>query len=105
MTTTLAYGLTRTRDVPGSRLALLLVLGTLLFSAGVIPNYLLVKSLHLLNTYWAVILPGTVSAFNLVVIRQFFGRWDTEEPMRLRIERVGATGAPRPAMAVVLMIV
>jgi putative aldouronate transport system permease protein len=72
MTTTLAYGLTRTRDVPGSRLALLLVLGTLLFSAGVIPNYLLVKSLHLLNTYWAVILPGTVSAFNLVVIRQFF---------------------------------
>lgn len=31
-----------------------------------------------------------------VVIRQFFGRWDTEEPMRLRIERVGATGAPPP---------
>ena len=31
-----------------------------------------------------------------VVIRQFFGRWDTEEPMRLRIERVDATGAPPP---------
>jgi len=72
LTTTMAYGLTRTRDVPGSRLALLLALGTLLFSAGIIPNYLLVKSLHLLNTYWAVILPGAVSAFNLVVIRQFF---------------------------------
>jgi putative aldouronate transport system permease protein len=72
MTTTMAYALTRTRDVPGSRLALLLVLGTLLFSAGIIPNYLLVKSLHLLNTYWALILPGAVSGFNLVVIRQFF---------------------------------
>ncbi|HXM53928.1 MAG TPA: carbohydrate ABC transporter permease [Candidatus Dormibacteraeota bacterium] len=72
LTTTMAYGLTRTRDVPGSRLALLLVLGTLLFSAGIIPNYLLVKSLHLLDTYWAVILPGAVSAFNLVVVRQFF---------------------------------
>jgi putative aldouronate transport system permease protein len=72
LTTTMAYALTRTRDVPGSRLALLLVLGTLLFSAGIIPNYLLVKSLHLLNTYWALILPGAVSGFNLVVIRQFF---------------------------------
>jgi putative aldouronate transport system permease protein len=72
LTTTMAYALTRTREVPGSRLALLLVLGTLLFSAGIIPNYLLVKSLHLLNTYWALILPGAVSGFNLVVIRQFF---------------------------------
>jgi ABC-type glycerol-3-phosphate transport system permease component len=72
LTTTMAYGLTRTRDVPGSRVALFLVLGTLLFSAGIIPNYLLVKSLHLLDTYWAVILPGAVSAFNLVVVRQFF---------------------------------
>jgi putative aldouronate transport system permease protein len=72
LTTTTAYALTRTRDVPGSRVALLLVLGTLLFSAGIIPNYLLVKSLHLLNTYWALILPGAISAFNLVVIRQFF---------------------------------
>jgi putative aldouronate transport system permease protein len=72
LTTTMAYGLTRIRDVPGSRFALLLVLGTLLFSAGIIPNFLLVKSLHLLNTYAALILPGAVSAFNLVVVRQFF---------------------------------
>jgi putative aldouronate transport system permease protein len=72
LTTTMAYGLTRIRDVPGSRFVLLLVLGTLLFSAGIIPNFLLVKSLHLLNTYGALILPGAVSAFNLVVVRQFF---------------------------------
>ena len=72
LTTTMAYGLTRIRDVPGSRLALFLVLGTLLFSAGIIPNFLLVKSLHLLNTYGALILPGAISAFNLVVVRQFF---------------------------------
>lgn len=72
LTTTLAYALTRTREVPGTRAALFLVLATLLFAAGIIPNYLLVKQLHLLNTYWALILPGSVSAFNLVVIRQFF---------------------------------
>jgi putative aldouronate transport system permease protein len=72
MTTTLAYGLTRTSDVPGSKFVLVLVLGTLLFSAGIIPNYLIVRSLGMLNTYQALIVPGLISAFNLVVVRQFF---------------------------------
>lgn len=71
-TTMLAYGLTRTHDVPGSRFVLLLVLGTLLFGAGIIPNYLLVKYLHLLNTYSSLVIPGLIAAFNLVVVRQFF---------------------------------
>src|SRR5918912_3295490 len=39
MTTTLAYGLSRTSDVPGTKVVLFLVLGTLLFNAGIIPNY------------------------------------------------------------------
>jgi putative aldouronate transport system permease protein len=72
MTTTLAYGLSRTSDVPGSRFVLILVLGTLLFNAGIIPNYLLVRVLGMLNTYQALIVPGLISAFNLVVVRQFF---------------------------------
>jgi putative aldouronate transport system permease protein len=72
MTTTLAYGLSRTKDVPGTRFVLFLVLGTLLFNAGIIPNYLLVRYLGLLNTYGALIVPGLISAFNLVVVRQFF---------------------------------
>jgi putative aldouronate transport system permease protein len=72
MTTTLAYGLSRTSDVPGSRFVLFLVLGTLLFNAGIIPNYLLVRFLGMLNTYQALIVPGLISAFNLVVVRQFF---------------------------------
>ena len=41
-------------------------------SRGMIPSYLLVKNLHLLNTMWAVILPGCVSAYNVVVARTFF---------------------------------
>jgi putative aldouronate transport system permease protein len=72
MTTTLAYGLSRTKDVPGTKFVLFLVLGTLLFNAGIIPNYLLVRYLGLLNTYGALIIPGLISAFNLVVVRQFF---------------------------------
>ena len=71
MTVTMAYGLSRP-DVPGSRFVLALALFTLIFSAGLIPNYLLVKQLGLINTFAALILPGAVSAFNLVVVRQFF---------------------------------
>jgi len=71
MTTTLAYGLSRP-GVPGSRIILLVVLLTMLFSAGIIPNYLLVKNLRLIDSYWALILPGAISAFNLVIVRNFF---------------------------------
>lgn len=70
MTVTLAYGLSRP-GVPGSRFVLVLALFTLLFSAGIIPNYLLVKELGLINSYGALILPGMISAFNLVIVRQF----------------------------------
>ncbi|MFD2080860.1 putative aldouronate transport system permease protein [Actinopolymorpha cephalotaxi] len=79
MTVLMAYGLSRTREVPGSRFILILVLGTLLFGAGIIPNFLLVKQLGLLDTYASLILPGVINAFNLVVIRNFF----MEIPMEL----------------------
>jgi len=71
MTVTMAYGLSRP-GVPGSRLILALVLLTLLFSAGLIPNYLLVKQLGLINSYGSLVLPGVINAFNLVILRQFF---------------------------------
>ncbi|WP_083397369.1 carbohydrate ABC transporter permease [Plantibacter sp. MMLR14_011] len=71
-TVMLAYGLSRTRQVPGSRAILLLVVFTMFFGAGIIPNYLLMKNLGLLNTLWSLILPGLISAFNMVVVRNFF---------------------------------
>ncbi|MHA7986081.1 carbohydrate ABC transporter permease [Rathayibacter sp. CAU 1779] len=71
-TTTLAYGLTRTKEVPFAKPILVLVLCTMLFGAGIIPNYLLVRSLGMINTYWALIIPGLISAFNMVVVRNFF---------------------------------
>lgn len=70
-TTTMAYGLSRS-GMPGGRVILFLVLGALLFSPGIIPSYLLIKELGLLNTYPALVLPGLISAFNLVIVRQFF---------------------------------
>ncbi len=72
LTTSLAYGLTRTREVPFARAILLLVLATMFFGAGIIPNFLVVKSLGLIDSLWSLILPVMVSAFNVVVVRNFF---------------------------------
>ncbi|MBM7789911.1 carbohydrate ABC transporter permease [Tenggerimyces flavus] len=88
-TITLAYGLTRTREVPGAKPILYLVLFTMLFGAGIIPNYLLVKGLGLLDTYWALILPGLISAFNMVVVRNFFMQIPTELFEAARIDGAG----------------
>src|SRR5207237_3167231 len=66
----MAYGLSR--QVWGGKYFLLLALFTLLFTPGIIPNYLAVKQYGLLNTYASLILPVLVRAFNLVVLRQFF---------------------------------
>lgn len=71
-TSMLAYGLTRTRQVPFSKAAMVMVLCTMFFGAGIIPNYLLIKQLGLLDSYWALILPGLISAFNMIVMRNFF---------------------------------
>lgn len=71
MTVGMAYGLSR-REVTGSRFILMTALFTMLFNAGIIPNFLLVKGLGLYDTYAALVMPTLVSAFNLVVLRSFF---------------------------------
>src|SRR5579859_2027816 len=71
LTTMMAYGLSR-RQLPGGKFLLWIVLLTLLISPGIIPNYLLVQQLGLLNTLWALILPGAVTGFHIIVMRQFF---------------------------------
>ena len=50
----------------------LFIVFTIFFSGGLIPNYLLVKELGLLNTYASMILPGLISAYNMVIIRNYF---------------------------------
>lgn len=70
-TTALAFGLSKP-GVPGSKIVLFMVLGTLLFSPGLIPSYLMVKFLGMINTYQSLILPGLINAFNLIVMRNFF---------------------------------
>ncbi len=70
-TISLAYGLSKP-GVPGAKAVLVLVLGTLLFSPGLIPSYLLVKNLGMIDTFRSLVAPGLIGAFYLVILRQFF---------------------------------
>ncbi len=71
LTATLGWALSR-RGSFANRPLLLLVLISLLFGPGIIPSYLVVERLGLLDTLWALIIPTSVSAFNVVVVRAFF---------------------------------
>ena len=50
----------------------LMIFFTMLFGGGMIPTYLLIRDLHLLDTFWVYVLPGAVSAYNLFILRNFF---------------------------------
>lgn len=71
MTIMTAYPLSRTRFA-GKSLFLPLIVFTMLFSGGIIPNYLLVMQLGLIDKMWAVILPPAINTFNLMILRTAF---------------------------------
>jgi len=71
LTLTMAYPLSK-RYLPGRALALNLVIFTLVFTGGMIPTYLVVRNLGLLDSYWALILPLAVNPFYLVIVKSFF---------------------------------
>ncbi|MBD1379740.1 carbohydrate ABC transporter permease [Metabacillus arenae] len=56
----------------GKRLVMVFFLITMFFSGGLIPTYLVVKDLNMLNTMWAVLLPGAVSVWNIILARTYF---------------------------------
>ncbi|WP_309122242.1 carbohydrate ABC transporter permease [Paenibacillus sp.] len=71
LTLTGGYALSR-RDLPGRTVFTFAIVFTMFFGGGLIPTYLLVKELGMVNTMWAMVVPNAVSAFNIVVARTFF---------------------------------
>ncbi len=71
MTILAAYPLSR-KDLKYRKPIIMLFTFTMLFNAGMIPNYLLIRDLHLLNTRWALLLPGAISVYNMIIVRTFF---------------------------------
>ncbi|AIQ49240.1 ABC transporter permease [Paenibacillus sp. FSL R7-0273] len=71
ITALMAYGLSR-RDLDGRNVVNFLVVFTMLFHGGMIPTFLVVKELGLIDSYAALILPSAISAFNMIILKNFF---------------------------------
>jgi putative aldouronate transport system permease protein len=93
-----AYGLSQLGSF-GHRPLLFTMLITLFFGAGIIPNYLVVKGLGMIDTYWSLILPSAVSVFNILVMRTFFMNLPAE---LLDSARVDGAGDVRILLRIVL---
>jgi len=71
LTATTAYAISK-RRLRGRMVFAFLVLFTMLFNGGLVPSYLLIKELNMINTYWALILPAAIGAWNIFVMQSFF---------------------------------
>ncbi|RKN84184.1 carbohydrate ABC transporter permease [Paenibacillus ginsengarvi] len=88
ITTFLAYPLSK-KFLPGRNFVLMGIVFTMLFSGGLIPLYIIVKETHLLNTIWALIIPGLVSAFNLLIMKTYFENLPAEIEEAAKVDGCG----------------
>ncbi len=77
-TITAAFGLSKTH-IPGHKYFMWFIIVPMLFGAGLIPMYILLKNIGLLDSVWVMIIPGLVAPFNLILMRNFF--WSIPESL------------------------
>jgi putative aldouronate transport system permease protein len=85
VTGALAYGLSK-REIPGHRALIVFVFFTMLFGGGMVPFYLVVKGLGLVNTLWSLILPFLVNTWYLFLMMRFFEELPSELDDAARID-------------------
>src|SRR5450759_734101 len=83
LTTAFAYAISK-RHLKGRNFFIAIAVFTMFFNGGIIPNYVLITSLGLKNTLWAIVLPNAISVFNLLIMKSFF------ENMPAELEEAGA---------------
>lgn len=71
VTAVTAYPLSK-RQLPGMGVIMVLFVFTMMFNGGIIPNYLLMKNLGLINSLWSLMLPAVISVFNMLVIKSYY---------------------------------
>ena len=84
----IAYPISK-RQMPGCRFITKMLIFTMLFSGGLIPSYLLIKKLNLLDSMWVLILPIAVTAWNVFVLRNFFMSIPTEIEESVQVDGGG----------------
>ncbi|GIN72268.1 sugar ABC transporter permease [Bacillus sp. J14TS2] len=81
LTTLLAYPLSR-KDLPGRNIFMLIIVFTMFFQGGIIPTYLIVQNLEMIDTIWAMVIPNAIATYNVIVMRTFFQSsipWELQE--------------------------
>lgn len=71
LTSFAAYFLTR-KEAVGRKAIMMLILFTMYFNGGLVPNYMVIKNMGLLDSFWAIILPTAISTYNMIVLRTSF---------------------------------
>ena len=91
LTTLFAFVLAK-KHLRGRTVLIGIAVFTMFFNGGLIPNYVLIQTLGLKNTMWAVVLPGAISVFNLLVMKSFFENLPTELEEAAQIDGLGWWG-------------
>lgn len=71
MTCLCAYPLSK-KGLVGRKFVMVLIVFTMFFSGGLVPTYLLIRALGMLNSIWALVIPGAIAAWNMIILRTFF---------------------------------
>lgn len=88
MTILAAYPLSR-KDFKGRGFFMAFIVFTMFFSGGLIPTYLLIRDLGMLNTFWVMIIPNAVAVWNIIIMRTFFQGIPTELEESAKIDGSG----------------
>lgn len=100
MTLTVAYALSK-KYLPGRNFFTIFIVFTMFFSGGLIPTYLLIKNLHMMNTVWALVVPGAIATGNMLIARNYFMSLPPELEESARID--GANDA-RVLVSIILPV-
>ena len=94
LTTLFAFVLAK-HHLRGRKVLIGIAVFTMFFNGGLIPNYVLIQTLGLKNTMWAIVLPGAISVFNLLVMKSFFENQPKELEEAAQIDGLGWWGVFR----------
>lgn len=71
LTAVTAYPLSK-RYLPGVSFVMVIFIFTMMFNGGIVPNYILIRELNLINNLWSLILPALIAVFNLLVVKSYY---------------------------------